>query len=173
MSNFRIFGRISDRNSGNGIPNLRIEVWDKDVKNDDLCGTAVTDPTGSYQVEFDESAFKDSYKDILPDVYLRVFAQDELIISTEDAVRKNTPPGETEISLDVELPASTVVLTQIQAPLATNLKSDLPTNSKATKEIQKHTVPTTGLEDYARWKTMFKNHSPEKDPPFRRGRIWC
>ncbi|MGK7955078.1 MAG: LamG-like jellyroll fold domain-containing protein, partial [Crocosphaera sp.] len=32
---------------------------------------------------------------------------------------------------------------------------------------------TTGLEDYARWKTLFQDH--EQDPnakPFRRGRIW-
>lgn len=30
----------------------------------------------------------------------------------------------------------------------------------------------TGLEDYGRWKEMFKDHKPENDPPFRRGRIW-
>ncbi|MGB5633844.1 MAG: cyanobactin biosynthesis PatC/TenC/TruC family protein [Waterburya sp.] len=32
---------------------------------------------------------------------------------------------------------------------------------------------TTGLEDYGRWKEMFKDH--KRDPnekPFRRGRIW-
>ncbi len=34
-------------------------------------------------------------------------------------------------------------------------------------------IPATGLEDYGRWKAMFKDHkrSP-KEKPFRRGRIW-
>ncbi len=31
-----------------------------------------------------------------------------------------------------------------------------------------------GLEDYCRWKSMFKDHKPDKnEKPFRRGRIWC
>ncbi|MCZ8129147.1 MAG: cyanobactin biosynthesis PatC/TenC/TruC family protein [Microcystis sp. LE19-114.1B] len=35
-------------------------------------------------------------------------------------------------------------------------------------------IPATGLEDYGRWKTMFKDRKANpNDPPFRRGRIWC
>ena len=35
-------------------------------------------------------------------------------------------------------------------------------------------IAATGLEDYARWKSIYDKH--ERDPnekPFRRGRIWC
>ena len=36
------------------------------------------------------------------------------------------------------------------------------------------TILATGLEDYGRWKAMFKDHKREEgDPPFRRGRIWA
>lgn len=43
----------------------------------------------------------------------------------------------------------------------------------STPEITKY-VPATGLEDYGRWKTMFKDRKANpNDPPFRRGRIWC
>ena len=34
-------------------------------------------------------------------------------------------------------------------------------------------IPATGLEDYGRWKAMFKDHKRDpKEKPFRRGRIW-
>ena len=37
---------------------------------------------------------------------------------------------------------------------------------------QQHTL-ATGLEDYGRWKAMFKDYKrKENEPPFRRGRIW-
>lgn len=154
MSTFHIFGLISDRSYGLGISNLRVEIWDKDVKHDDLCGTAVTDAKGNYEVEFDESAFKDSYKDTLPDIYVRVFQQDKLVISTKDAVRKNVPPGDTEI----------------------NLELGIASNSTATpvRPRPKPTVLATGLEDYGRWKAIYKDHQRDKnEPPFRRGRIWA
>ncbi|MGK7874946.1 MAG: cyanobactin biosynthesis PatC/TenC/TruC family protein [Xenococcaceae cyanobacterium] len=149
MSSFRIFGRVVDRNSGVGISDLRVEVWDKDVKHDDLCGTAVTDNQGAYQVEFDESAFRDSRNDILPDIYLKVFAEEVLLTSTADAVRKNVPAGETEIIIEVEL------------------------NQPRVAAEKKSYILATGLEDYGRWKEMFKDHKREKnEKPFRRGRIW-
>lgn len=44
--------------------------------------------------------------------------------------------------------------------------------AKIDTEKPKPAILATGLEDYGRWKAMFKDHSPEKDPPFRRGRIW-
>lgn len=50
------------------------------------------------------------------------------------------------------------------------------TNSLAESEEDKvkkqATVFATGLEDYARWKTMFTERDTSGDPPFRRGRIW-
>ncbi len=103
MSSFRIFGRVLNDYSRRGIPGLRVEVWDKHVKDDHLCGTAVTDYRGAYQVEFDESAYTDAPKDILPDVYLKVFSGEKLIKSTEDNLRRNLPAGDTEILLEVEL----------------------------------------------------------------------
>ncbi|AOY83541.1 cyanobactin biosynthesis PatC/TenC/TruC family protein [Moorena producens JHB] len=40
-------------------------------------------------------------------------------------------------------------------------------------EEKKSVLLATGLEDYARWKVMFKDQKPDNDPPFRRGRIWA
>ncbi len=39
---------------------------------------------------------------------------------------------------------------------------------------EKPNILKTGLEDYGRWKSMFKDHKRDKnEPPFRRGCIWC
>ncbi|WP_019509120.1 cyanobactin biosynthesis PatC/TenC/TruC family protein [Pleurocapsa sp. PCC 7319] len=154
MSNFRIFGRIVDRGSGSGIPNLRVEVWDKDVKHDDLCGTAVTNAQGNYEIVFDESAFKDSPKDTLPDVYLQIFQGNKQVESTKDAVRKNVPSGDTEINFELGIAANSA--------------------SKIMRSRPKPTILATGLEDYGKWKAMYKDHQrQENEPPFRRGRIWA
>lgn len=161
MSSFHIFGRITDRSSGLGLPSLRVEIWDRDVKHDDLCGTAVTDAKGNYQVDFDESAFKDSYKDTLPDVYVRVFQEDKLVENTKDAVRQNVPPGDTEINLELGI--------------ATNL-SEAEVEEQLPSKVHSRPKPTilaTGLEDYGKWQAMFKNHQRKGDRPFRRGRIWA
>ena len=40
-------------------------------------------------------------------------------------------------------------------------------------QAEKKYILATGLEDYGRWKTMFKDQTGENDPPFRRGRIWA
>ncbi|NET44266.1 cyanobactin biosynthesis PatC/TenC/TruC family protein [Okeania sp. SIO2B3] len=41
------------------------------------------------------------------------------------------------------------------------------------EQEQKSMMLATGLEDYARWKIMFKDHKREDSPSFRRGRIWA
>lgn len=45
--------------------------------------------------------------------------------------------------------------------------------SSQVEEKKKSQFLATGLEDYGRWQEMFKDHKPENDPPFRRGRIWA
>ena len=43
--------------------------------------------------------------------------------------------------------------------------------AEPTQEEQKY-ILATGLEDYGRWKAMFKDRKPDKTS-FRRGRIWA
>ncbi|MBE9088231.1 cyanobactin biosynthesis PatC/TenC/TruC family protein [Microcystis aeruginosa LEGE 11464] len=65
-------------------------------------------------------------------------------------------------------------------PAAAAENVDQPTTEKPKIEQSETTqpkakyIPATGLEDYGRWKTMFKDRKANpNDPPFRRGRIWC
>ena len=46
-------------------------------------------------------------------------------------------------------------------------------NEAESNPAEERTILTTGLEDYGRWKEMFKDHKRDpKEKPFRRGRIW-
>lgn len=50
--------------------------------------------------------------------------------------------------------------------------TDKETKPKSARDKPNY-IPTTGLEDYGRWKSMFKDHKKDKnEKPFRRGRIW-
>ena len=48
-----------------------------------------------------------------------------------------------------------------------------PSVQPEVNEEKKSVLLATGLEDYARWKVMFKDQKPNNDTPFRRGRIWA
>ncbi len=47
------------------------------------------------------------------------------------------------------------------------------TSGSESTETEKSYIQATGLEDYGRWKSMFKDYKrDENEKPFRRGRIW-
>src|SRR5690349_11785165 len=102
---YLILGRVISRTSQQGVPNLRVEAWDKDQIVNDLVGNAVTDADGAFRIEFDSSYFRELFSDREPDLFFKVFDGSKLIKSTEDSVLWNVDAGETEvvIELDVEV----------------------------------------------------------------------
>jgi hypothetical protein len=101
----RITGRVLDRKSEQGVPNLRVEAWDKDATIDDFVGSAVTREGGVFEIKFDQPHFRELFSDKQPDLYFKVFSDDKLIKSTEDSVLWNVKTSETEIVIEVNLPA--------------------------------------------------------------------
>lgn len=73
---------------------------------------------------------------------------------------------------------------QVAVPTTDKKETEMPANKKQqpetpqpeptkTEQAKEKLLRSTGLEDYSYWwKEMAKNHDPDKDPPFRRGRIW-
>lgn len=91
----RVFGRVVDEDTGEGIPGLLVEVFDKDRRYDDRLGTATTDSDGEFEVTYDEADFAESATDRKPDLYLRIkTASGKEIHTTEDSVRSRA--GDTE-----------------------------------------------------------------------------
>jgi len=106
---FRINGLIAARQTEARIDRLRVEVWDKDLIFNDLIGDTITDSDGRFHVEFDRSKlqevfFIDLFFDRKPDLFFKIYRGDELIKSTEDYVLWNVDAGETELTIEVDLP---------------------------------------------------------------------
>ena len=101
---FRITGLVIDSTTQQGIAGLRVEAWDKDLIFDDLVGGTVTDGQGAFQIEFTSSYFAELFLDRQPDLFFKVFREDELIKSTEDSVLWNVAAGNTEVVIEVEIP---------------------------------------------------------------------
>ncbi|HVF48512.1 MAG TPA: hypothetical protein VNA19_00415 [Pyrinomonadaceae bacterium] len=100
---FRIKGRVIERASREAAAGLRVEAWDKDKKYDDLLGSAVTDAGGCFQISFDKSHFADDRGNKLPDLFFRIYHEENLIKDTEDSVRWNVAAGDIPIDFEVEL----------------------------------------------------------------------
>jgi hypothetical protein len=101
---FHISGRIINKNNQRGVPDLRVEAWDKDLICNDLVGSAISNAEGAFHITFDESYFRELFFDRRPDLFFKVFRDNELIKSTEDSVLWNVEAGDTEVTIEVDLP---------------------------------------------------------------------
>src|SRR5262245_46064607 len=104
----QIKGRVVDSQSRRGIAGLRVEAWDKDLIADDLVGSSQTGADGEFNIEFTTAYFRELFFDRKPDLFFRVFADGELLKSTEDSVLWNVPAGATPIEIAVSLAGHTI-----------------------------------------------------------------
>lgn len=92
---FKIHGKVIEKESKQGIPDLTVKAIDKDLFFDDLLGTTTTDEKGNFEIKYDKEDFQELFFDKKPDLYLKIKNQHgEVIHTTEDKVRYGA--GETE-----------------------------------------------------------------------------
>jgi len=105
---FHISGKVKNLEN-QGVPNLRVEAWDKDLFIDDFVAEAVTDPDGRFHMSFPDERFREFFFDRRPDLYFKVrkgsHVTDEVIADTSDSILWNVESGVTEIpDIEVDLP---------------------------------------------------------------------
>src|SRR5262245_36515911 len=86
----RVYGTVTEEESGRPLKGLLVRAYDKDLLIDDHLGDTHTDASGQFQIAYSEVQFQD-FHETLPDLYLRVFdpSGKRLLHSTEREVRKN------------------------------------------------------------------------------------
>src|ERR1041384_3285544 len=100
---YRIIGTVISSSTRQGVAGARVEAWDRDLRIDDLVGSAVTGDDGSFVIEFESSYFRELFADRRPDLFFKVFLQDKLIKSTEDSVLWNVDAHDIPITIEVDV----------------------------------------------------------------------
>lgn len=97
---FVVAGRITDAATGVGLPDVRVQAWDLDRRQDDFLGETRTDALGYYRVEFGPEQVNDP--DGIPETYIVVFddAGEELHRSTRSFIDKSGPAANISAAVD-------------------------------------------------------------------------
>lgn len=103
-----VFGRVTDRKSGLGLPNVVLRIFDLDRKQDDLLGSAQTDDDGYYRLEYPAQAIADE-RDRKAEIYIQVLDETGAIVhqTPRSFFEKAGPVHELDIVIDgAKLPAN-------------------------------------------------------------------
>ncbi len=105
LKKYKIQGKVIESKTKKGLYNCQVEAWDKDVKYDDLVGSATTNDKGEFSISFDSSYFRERFPETSLDLFFKVCRGDKLLKSTEDDPILNA--GElVEITIEVSLPSA-------------------------------------------------------------------
>lgn len=152
QQSFRINGRVINRVTGAGIPNLRVEAWDWDLIFKDFVGSDQTDAEGKFFIEFTSEFFREFFFDRKPDLFFRVFSGEELIEDTRESVMWNVSAGEIPVEIPVSWsapapPVSPPDVTDEEAPdfgPTKTLENLFPQDVKIAKAIKERIGKQTG-----------------------------
>jgi hypothetical protein len=89
-----IFGKVVCKETGEGIPNLRVKAVDKDLFFDDLLGAVETDSDGNFKISYDKEDFQELFLDKRPDIFIKIKDVTGRIIYTSESVRYNADESE-------------------------------------------------------------------------------
>jgi hypothetical protein len=92
---FKIWGRVLDKGTGKGLPNLIIAAFDKDLFKDDPLGTVKTDRNGYFEIHYGTKDFRELIFDRRADIYLKVMdPRGNQLLTTKDWVRREARESE-------------------------------------------------------------------------------
>ncbi len=110
---FKVSGRVYEAESNNGIPNLIIEAFDKDLVKSDKLGQAITNSNGNFEITYSPADFQGNLGilESNPDLYIVIKTQalSEILYSSAKRIRRNAKNDE---YFDVAIPKATFLASQ-------------------------------------------------------------
>ncbi len=103
IKNYEINGQIIGSRNKNGLYNLRVEAWEKDVKYNDLLGNTITNSEGNFNIRFDSTYFREYSPESEPDIFFKVYMGRRLLKSTESELIKNASEN-IQITITIDTP---------------------------------------------------------------------
>jgi hypothetical protein len=78
---FIVAGRVTDKTTGVGLPDVQVNAFDMDRKYDDRLGSTRTDVLGYFRIDYSIAQFKD-FGEGMPETYIEVVGEDEETLYT-------------------------------------------------------------------------------------------
>lgn len=103
MAKYEITGQVLAQRNNQGIRDLRVEAWDKDIKYDDLLGCSMTDGRGGFYISFDSNYFREHSPEKQPDVFFKVYQDEKLLKNTQKTPIHNAGEILSPIIIEVDL----------------------------------------------------------------------
>lgn len=101
-STYTVVGTVTNKATGDGLADLHVVLYDKDLLKDDFLAIAVTDKKGGFEAQFDSSRFE-SLLDRKPDIYFSIRDGGFELLNTKDDPIKNATESSTPIAFEVSL----------------------------------------------------------------------
>ncbi|MFT4698584.1 MAG: hypothetical protein ACI9SJ_001735 [Flavobacteriaceae bacterium] len=99
---YTVTGTVKNKDNNEGIEDLHVLVYDKDLLSDDFLGIGVTDASGTFSLSFDASKFKNIF-DNSPELYFIVKDAGLELLNTKDQYIKNANEDTPPINLMVDI----------------------------------------------------------------------
>ncbi|HRI79087.1 MAG TPA: hypothetical protein PLR06_06070 [Cyclobacteriaceae bacterium] len=103
---FTLKGRLLNK-GGTLLSGFKILVHDKDLFRDDYLGTAVSDQEGRWTIKFDSASFSNMFLGInfdkRPDLYFKVYDNDQVVLDTSGNPMRNVEGFEHRIDLVINV----------------------------------------------------------------------
>ena len=82
---FKIEGKIKEKSSNKPVAGLRVEAWVKELDFKDYLEFTVSDDEGGFTFDFGESILQDLFPELSPEIYFKIYHNDELLVTTKDS----------------------------------------------------------------------------------------
>lgn len=110
---------VIQKDSGFSVKNVRIEIWDKHpTEEDELITETITDTQGFARLKI--AAVDLQENNTQPDIYFKLFYEDELLRSTEENILWNLDEGDQIFQIAVDAPSELLVDNQNQSDPISN-----------------------------------------------------